>query len=295
MSNDEKCLSAAVEDTAATAPTTYYIYGCCVGPLGTAEIQVNNIEIMGDQTVYIIQDGSYTKMVQWPSNVVKYYAGTVDNFSTENWDTYNLQPSGNYLLKPTPPAPDAAAAPVEDTPAAPVEDAPAAAVADTLAALEDAPAAPAALEDVPAAAPVEDTPAAAPVEDTPAAPVADTPAAPVEDAPAAALEDTPAAALEDTPAAADVAAPAAADVAAPAAADVAADDVAAACERAQLLYSRIPSTEDAPFFVAAAPVENDASRSAKRTAEGLKHAQRGSGMGAMRRMGQRRMNKLCFQ
>lgn len=102
MSNDEKCLSAAVENTAATAPTTYYIYGCCVGPLGNAEIQVNNIEIMGDQTVYIIQDGSYTKMVQWPSNVIKYYTGTVDNFSTENWDTYNLQPSGNYLLKPTP-------------------------------------------------------------------------------------------------------------------------------------------------------------------------------------------------
>ena len=289
MSNDEKCLSAAVEDTAATAPTTYYIYGCCVGPLGNAEIQVNNIEIMGDQTVYIIQDGSHTKMVQWPSNVAKYYTGTVDNFNTENWDTYNLQPSGNYLLKPTPPAPDAAAAPVEDTPAAPVEDAPAAAVADT----------PAALEDVPAAAPVEDTPAAledvpaAPVEDTPAAPIADTPAAPVEDAPAApaALEDTPAAALEDTPAAALEDTPAAADVAAPAAADV-----AAACERAQLLYSRrIPSTEDAPFFVAAAPVENDASRSAKRTAEGLKHAQRGSGMGAMRGMGQRRMNKLCFQ
>ena len=221
MSNDEKCLSALVEDApvAATAPTTYYIYGCCVGPLGNAEIQVNNIEIMGDQTVYIIQDGSHTKMLQWPSNVAKYYTGTVDNFNTENWDTYNLQPSGNYLLKPTPPAPDAAAAPVEDTPAAPVEDA-------------------------------------------------------------------PAAALEDTPAAADVAAPAAADVAA---------DVAAACERAQLLYSRIPSTEDAPFFVAAAPVENDASRSAKRTAEGLKHAQRGSGMGAMRGMGQRRMNKLCFQ
>ena len=286
MSNDEKCLSALVEDApvAATAPTTYYIYGCCVGPLGNAEIQVNNIEIMGDQTVYIIQDGSHTKMVQWPSNVAKYYTGTVDNFNTENWDTYNLQPSGNYLLKPTPPAPDAAAAPVEDTPAAPVEDAPAAAVADTLAAPEDAPAAPAALEDVPAAAPVEDTPAAAPVEDTPAAPVEDAPAAPaaLEDTPAAALEDTPAAALEDTPAAADVAAPAAADV-------------AAACERAQLLYSRIPSTEDAPFFVAAAPVENDASRSAKRTAEGLKHAQRGSGMGAMRGMGQRIMNKLCFQ
>ena len=192
MSNDEKCLSAAVEDTAATAPTTYYIYGCCVGPLGNAEIQVNNIEIMGDQTVYIIQDGSHTKMVQWPSNVAKYYTGTVDNFNTENWDTYNLQPSGNYLLKPTPPAPDAA------------------------------PAAPAALEDAPAA--LEDAPAA--LEDAPAAPAA---------------------------------------------------------------------LEDAPFFVAAAPVENDASRSAKRTAEGLKHAQRGSGMGAMRRMGQRRMNKLCFQ
>ena len=90
----------------AVTPTTYYIYGPSVGD-GHTPVPIINTASMGDQTVYIIQDGQYTKMVQWPSNISKYYTGTVANFSTSNWDTYSNMPPGNYLLTPTPTAPDA--------------------------------------------------------------------------------------------------------------------------------------------------------------------------------------------
>jgi len=66
---------------------------------------------MGNQTVYIIYDSPFTKMVQWPSNIAKYYTGNISSFSTANWDTYTLQAPGKYLLKPTPPTPTPAPTP----------------------------------------------------------------------------------------------------------------------------------------------------------------------------------------
>jgi hypothetical protein len=67
---------------------------------------------MGNQTVYIIYDSPFTKMVQWPSNIAKYYTGNISSFSTANWDTYTLQAPGKYLLKPTPPMPTPAPTPI---------------------------------------------------------------------------------------------------------------------------------------------------------------------------------------
>ncbi len=52
----------------------------------------------GKQTVYMIQDDGYTKMVQWPSKISKYYTGSIDLFNESKWNTYNTAPEGKYVL-----------------------------------------------------------------------------------------------------------------------------------------------------------------------------------------------------
>ena len=52
----------------------------------------------GNQTVYMIQDDGYTKMVQWPSKISKYYFGSIDLFKESNWKNYNTAPEGKYVL-----------------------------------------------------------------------------------------------------------------------------------------------------------------------------------------------------
>ena len=79
---------------------TYFITGPSVAS-GT-QIPVSNIVPMGSQTVYIIYDHPYTKMVQWPSNIAKFYSGIISIFSTANWDTYSIQGPGQYIITPIP-------------------------------------------------------------------------------------------------------------------------------------------------------------------------------------------------
>ena len=87
------------------ASTTYYMTGPFIGPSGNAKIPISKIVPMGNQTFYVIQDGRYTKMVQWPSNIAKYYTGDISMFSVAKWDGSTLQASGRYILTPAPPAP----------------------------------------------------------------------------------------------------------------------------------------------------------------------------------------------
>ena len=64
----------------------------------TGVIPVKKSIAMGNQIVYMIQDGGYTKMVQWPSNINKYYTGLIDSFNVSEWDTYITAPNGVYIL-----------------------------------------------------------------------------------------------------------------------------------------------------------------------------------------------------
>ena len=90
---------------APAASITYYITGPSIGPSGNSKIPVSKTVTMGNQTVYIISDGGFTKMVQWPSNIAKYYTGDISSFSVANWSNYNVQNPGRYILTPTPPTP----------------------------------------------------------------------------------------------------------------------------------------------------------------------------------------------
>ena len=91
--------------------TTYSITGPSIGPSGNSTIPVSNTVPMGNQTVYMIQDGGFTKMVQWPSNIAKYYIGDISSFSIAKWSTYSVQNPGQYILTPTPPMPTPTPAP----------------------------------------------------------------------------------------------------------------------------------------------------------------------------------------
>lgn len=88
------------------ASITYYMTGPFIGPSGNAKIPISKIVPMGNQSIYVIQDGRYTKMVQWPSNIAKYYTGDISMFSVAKWvDGSTLQAPGRYILTPTPPTP----------------------------------------------------------------------------------------------------------------------------------------------------------------------------------------------
>lgn len=84
---------------------TYHIGGPSVGaPRGNKQKQVTKTVIMPNQTVYMIDDDNFTKMVAIrhinKQPIAKYYRGTPDNFNQDKWDTYNLVDNWNYVLHP---------------------------------------------------------------------------------------------------------------------------------------------------------------------------------------------------
>jgi hypothetical protein len=75
-----------------------FMYGDWIG----SDMPVVKTAKLGNENVYMIEHGEYTKMVSWPSNIAKYYTGKIADFDATKWDSYNPAP-GHYLLKPPPP------------------------------------------------------------------------------------------------------------------------------------------------------------------------------------------------
>jgi len=62
--------------------------------------QVSRIENVGNNTIYMIQDGIHTKMVD-NNGVAKYYDGNMSEFNGNKWNTYN-DAQKNYILRQCP-------------------------------------------------------------------------------------------------------------------------------------------------------------------------------------------------
>jgi hypothetical protein len=62
--------------------------------------QVSKSEFFGNNTIYMIEDGVYTKMVD-NNGVAKYYEGKMSAFDVNKWNTYN-DAQGNYILRQCP-------------------------------------------------------------------------------------------------------------------------------------------------------------------------------------------------
>jgi hypothetical protein len=52
--------------------------------------------------VYIIQDGTFVKMVN-SAGISKNYAGSMNTYSSNNWNTYTTTPAGTYVVSLSPP------------------------------------------------------------------------------------------------------------------------------------------------------------------------------------------------
>jgi hypothetical protein len=75
--------------------TTKIMYG----PWISADIPVQTTKMLSNNViVYMIQHGSYTKMVT-SDGQEKYYTGNINDFKPSNWNSYSSTGGGNYLLK----------------------------------------------------------------------------------------------------------------------------------------------------------------------------------------------------
>ena len=82
----------------------YHMYGPYIGdPVGNKIVPIQKKVSMINQTVYMIKDGPYTKMVarkEGRKDIAKYYVGEMSLFDPSKWDSYNLQETGKYNLHP---------------------------------------------------------------------------------------------------------------------------------------------------------------------------------------------------
>ena len=74
-----------------------YIYGPWVGE----NIPIQAIKLLnGSESIYMVEQGNYTKMVT-TSGIAKYYTGIITDYNKNNWGSYTNAGS-NYLLKLNP-------------------------------------------------------------------------------------------------------------------------------------------------------------------------------------------------
>lgn len=73
----------------------YIIFGSWIGGqlIGTETRRLNN-----GQTIYIVEDGPYTKMVT-RNGQGKYYVGKINQFDPNAWDSYSVAPPGAYNVR----------------------------------------------------------------------------------------------------------------------------------------------------------------------------------------------------
>ena len=83
---------------------TGVMYGKSIGENGNGEIRIQRIsQLTNGLTVYMIEDGKYTKMVavkntNYEDSKAKYYEGEMRNFKAKDWGTYIKQSKG-YRVK----------------------------------------------------------------------------------------------------------------------------------------------------------------------------------------------------
>ena len=75
--------------------TPPYFYGPWIGrevPVKMKSVDNTN------RTVYVTEDGPFTKMIRPSDGLGKYYTGIISSYSSASWDSYNTAPEGVYLL-----------------------------------------------------------------------------------------------------------------------------------------------------------------------------------------------------
>lgn len=78
-----------------TGQTEKIMYGPWIG----RDVPVQNVKMLNNNvTVYIIEDGQFTKMVS-SDGQEKYYTGRMNDFNPSSWNTYSSTGGGMYLLK----------------------------------------------------------------------------------------------------------------------------------------------------------------------------------------------------
>lgn len=66
--------------------------------IGTPKTVQNTARLQNGQTVYMIEDGKYTKLVT-STGEAKYYIGKISNFAPNAWSMYTPVARGNYQVR----------------------------------------------------------------------------------------------------------------------------------------------------------------------------------------------------
>jgi hypothetical protein len=66
--------------------------------IGTPKTVQNTARLQNGQTVYMIEDGKFTKLVT-STGEAKFYIGKISNFAPNAWSMYTPVPRGNYQVR----------------------------------------------------------------------------------------------------------------------------------------------------------------------------------------------------
>ncbi len=77
-------------------PKRYVMYGPWIGEKGyQAELK----ELEGGKKIYVINDGTYTKMVSEDGKEEKYYSGGINELNLNKWNKSSSTGGGKYLIR----------------------------------------------------------------------------------------------------------------------------------------------------------------------------------------------------
>ena len=77
-------------------PKRYVMYGPWIGE---KEYQAELKELEGGKKIYVINDGTYTKMVSEDGNEAKNYVGGINELNLNKWNQSGSVGSGKYLIR----------------------------------------------------------------------------------------------------------------------------------------------------------------------------------------------------
>ena len=77
-------------------PKRYVMYGPWIGE---KEYQAELKELEGGKKIYVINDGTYTKMVSEDGKEEKYYSGGINELNLNKWNQSGSVGSGKYLIR----------------------------------------------------------------------------------------------------------------------------------------------------------------------------------------------------